>query len=58
MDAWGVALPGEEFGAVEAEGVDAEEDLGWGGVGHGAGFKDEGGRAAWGVEDCCFHCFW
>ena len=27
FDAWRVALPGEEFGAVEAEGLDADQDL-------------------------------
>lgn len=41
MDAWGVALAGEEFGAVEAERFDSDEDLSWFWPGDGHGFDFE-----------------
>ena len=50
-----MALTGEEFGAIHAAGVHADEDLAFGRCGDWAGFELEDVGAAGGVDYGCFH---
>ena len=54
-DAGGVALAGEEFGAVEPECFDADEDLAGLGFGDWSAFESEGFGSAGFVDYCCSH---
>ena len=56
-DAGGGALAGEHFGAVQAEGFDADQDPAVGGGGDGAVLEGEDAGSAGLVDDGCAHCF-
>ncbi len=57
LDVGGVALAGEELGAIHAGGFDADEDAAGGGGRDGDVLDLEDFGAAGGVHDGCAHCF-